>query len=85
MLLERLWYDFQMEKSAMLNKNERERIEKIIELEKVFLKSKDEKKEFEEYLDIVSEVTCEREKEIFIDGVRFGANFIIEALNNKNC
>ncbi len=72
-----------MEKSAMLNENEREAMGRIIELEEIFLKREETKKAFEKYLDIASEVTCEREKEIFVEGVRFGENFVIEALNNK--
>ncbi len=79
-LLEDLWDKYQFERTETLLPHEKERLKRLDEVRKKISLSPDSEKAFEDYLEILSDISVEKNKNTFFDGIKFGVDFITETL-----
>ena len=81
-LLEELWFDYQIEKSAILSKKHQGMQSIIVSKFDMLLEMLNENQKlfFNEFTDSIYALQSELEKDAFIEGVSFGTKFITETL-----
>ncbi len=81
-LIEEIWYEYEMERCAILTKEKLKFERRISELLENLESNLDADKIslFQEYVEEKNKYQCYTEKETFIAGVRFGVNFILDIM-----
>ena len=77
-LLEDLWNKYEFERTDCLSPEEKKRLINLNEAREKISLTPESEKAFEAYLDILSEISFEKSKSSFFNGLKFGVKFIME-------